>query len=78
MRVIREYARLPKRGIFRRIARRQGGWTGWNYWAEGKSRDGYKAIGVGSTARQAVNDYRRQRVPFRTALPPIHTYSKES
>lgn len=61
MKIRREYARLPKAGLFRRIARRQGGWLGWTYYAEGRSRDDYFVIGMGRSAREATNDFRRER-----------------
>lgn len=63
MRMIREYDRLPPRGIFRRIALRQGGWTGWNYIAEGRARDGVRVVGVGRNPRDAQNDLAKQRKP---------------
>lgn len=63
MKISREYARLPERGIFRRLAKKQGGWVGWTYWAEGRSRDGYRVTGMGRTAREAVNDLVRERKP---------------
>lgn len=60
MKLSREYIRLPDHGLFRRIARRQGGWVGWTYWAEMRSRHGYRLVGMGRNAREAVNDVRKQ------------------
>lgn len=60
MRVRREYLRLPPAGLFRRIARRQGNWIGWFYWAEARSRDGFRVAGIGRTAREAKNDLLKQ------------------
>lgn len=65
MKIRREYSHLPPRGLFRRIAKKQGGWTGWTYWADGRSRDGYHVSGMGRTARSAVNDFRMERKPTR-------------
>ena len=65
MRIRREYLRLPESGLFRRIARRRGMWMGWTYWAEGRSRDGYRVSGIGRTQREAVNDLRKQCEPMK-------------
>lgn len=62
--ISREYTRRPEgRGVFARIARRQGWSCEWTYWAEGRSRDGYQVTGMGRTEREARNDLVRQRQP---------------
>lgn len=65
MRVRREKNRMPPHGLFRRIAlKNRAAWTsGYTFWADGRSRDGYMVTGMGSTARQAVNELVKERKP---------------
>ncbi len=63
MRVSRKKNRMPAKGTFRKIARRsRWRWAaGYTYWVEGRTRDGHFTTGAGSTAREAVNDFRKNR-----------------
>lgn len=61
MRVSREYDRMPEAGTFRKLAKKNNWKFGWSYYITGRSVQGYRIVGMGSSRAEAFQDYLRQR-----------------